>query len=112
MINIHPSLLPDYPGLNTYQRALDAGEKWHGSTVHFVIPQLDAGPAFLQYRVAIMPDDSAESLASRVQQGEYQIYPQAIGMLASGQLKLDNGVVYSNGQALAASLVVNETDPH
>jgi phosphoribosylglycinamide formyltransferase-1 len=112
MINIHPSLLPAYPGLNTYQRALDAGEQWHGTTVHFVIPELDAGPAMLQYRVAIAPDDSAQSLAARVQQGEYRIYPQAIGMLASGQLKLDNGIVYSNGQKLAAPLVINETDLH
>jgi phosphoribosylglycinamide formyltransferase 1 len=112
MINIHPSLLPAYPGLNTYQRALDAGESWHGSSVHFVIPELDAGPAFLQYRVAIQPDDSAASLASRVQQGEYRIYPQAIAMLASGQLQLDNDVVYQDGQPLVIPLVVNETDLH
>ncbi len=110
MINIHPSLLPAYPGLNTYQRAIDAGETEHGTTVHFVIPELDAGPAILQYKVRIHADDTPESLAKRVQQGEYSIYPQAIKLLASGQLKLQNGVVYSDGQVLGTPEIVHEQD--
>jgi phosphoribosylglycinamide formyltransferase-1 len=110
MINIHPSLLPAYPGLNTYQRAIDAGEQWHGTTVHFVIPKLDAGPAILQYQVAIHPSDTADSLADRVRIGEYLIYPQAIAMLTSGQLKLEKNVVYNNGQELAAPEVLYEQE--
>lgn len=110
MLNIHPSLLPAYPGLNTYQRVLDAGENYHGTTVHFVIPELDAGPAVLQYRVAISESDDAQSLARRVQQGEYLIYPQAIEMVAGGQLVMQNGVVYSNGEVLAIPEVIDEQD--
>mgnify|MGYP003687234865 FL=1 len=110
MINIHPSLLPDYPGLNTYKRVIDAGEEWHGTTVHFVIPELDAGPAILQYKVRVQLEDTAESLAQRVQQGEYLIYPKAIAMLAAGHLELRDGVVHHNGQALAAPEVVHEQD--
>ncbi len=108
MINIHPSLLPDYPGLDTYNRVINAGEQWHGTTVHFVIPELDAGPAILQYKVRIQPQDTAESLAKRVQQGEYLIYPRAIAMLAAGQLELRDGVVHNNGRLLATPEVVHE----
>ena len=69
MLNVHPSLLPAYPGLNTYQRAIDAGERYHGSTVHYVIPELDAGPPVLQYRVSIRPNETADELSHRVQAG-------------------------------------------
>jgi len=110
MLNIHPSLLPDYPGLNTYQRALDAGESHHGTTVHFVIPELDAGPAVLQYRVAITPDDTAETLAARVQQGEYQIYPLAIARVASGQLQMRDGVVLCNDEPMVQPDVIDESN--
>jgi len=108
MLNIHPSLLPDYPGLNTYSRVLDAGEQWHGTTVHFVIPELDAGPAIMQYRVAIRPDDTPETLAQRVQQGEYLIYPQAIERVASGQLTMRDGVVYNNDEAITQPDIIDE----
>jgi len=110
MLNIHPSLLPDYPGLNTYQRVLDAGEPFHGTTVHFVIPELDAGPAVLQYRVKINSDDDAQSLARRVQQGEYLVYPQAIDLVAGGQLAMRGDVVYSNGEILTEPGVIDEQD--
>ena len=110
MLNIHPSLLPKYRGLNTYRRALAAGERWHGSTVHYVIPALDAGPAIVQYRVAIRPDDTEKSLAGRVQQGEYRIYPMAIGWIATGRLRLVNGEVIRDGVVLAEPIVVKEPE--
>lgn len=108
MLNIHPSLLPKYRGLNTYRRALAANERWHGSTVHYVIPELDAGPAIVQYRVAIRPDDTEQSLASRVQHGEYRIYPMAIGWIAAGRLQLIDGDVVMDGVALNAPVIVEE----
>lgn len=88
LLNIHPSLLPKYPGLNTHQRALDAGDKEAGVTVHFVIPELDAGPAILQARVAISEDDTAQSLAAKVLVKEHTIYPLAAQWFLSGRLKL------------------------
>ena len=111
MINVHPSLLPKYPGLHTYRRALEAGEKEHGSTVHFVIPELDAGPGILQYRVNIRPGDTEESLRSRVQQGEYLIYPRAIAWFAAGRLALKDGSTWMDGERLSAPVVVEETEP-
>ncbi|MCK4865114.1 MAG: phosphoribosylglycinamide formyltransferase [Gammaproteobacteria bacterium] len=82
MMNIHPSLLPKYKGLNTHQRALDAGDKEHGCSVHFVTPELDDGPVILQATVEIKENDTAESLAARVHEQEHRIYPQAIRMFA------------------------------
>ena len=82
MMNIHPSLLPKYKGLNTHQRALDAGDKEHGCSVHFVTHELDDGPVILQATVDIKENDTAESLASRVHEQEHRIYPQAIRMFA------------------------------
>ena len=82
MMNIHPSLLPKYKGLNTHQRALDAGDKKHGCSVHFVTPELGDGPVILQATVEIKENDTAESLATRVHKQEHRIYPQAIRMFA------------------------------
>ncbi len=82
MINIHPSLLPDYKGLNTHQRAIDDGKKEAGCSVHFVIPDLDSGPVILQKRVPIMDDDTADTLADRVLEQEHIAYPEAIRILA------------------------------
>jgi len=107
MLNIHPSLLPKFRGLNTYRRALDAGEEWHGSTVHFVIPELDAGPPIIQYRVAIRPDETESSLQARVQQGEYLIYPRAVGWLASGRLRLRDHEVWLDGLPLHEPVVID-----
>lgn len=78
MINIHPSLLPEYKGLNTHQRVLEAGEKKHGCTVHFVTPELDDGPIIIQATVEVKSDDTAETLANRVHEQEHIIYPEAI----------------------------------
>ncbi len=108
MLNVHPSLLPKYPGLHTYRRALEAGDSVHGSTVHFVIPQLDAGPGILQYRVRIRPGDSEDSLRARVQQGEYLIYPRAIAWFAAGRLALKDGSTWLDGERLSAPVVVEE----
>lgn len=88
MLNIHPSLLPKYKGLNTHQRVLEAGEKQHGCTVHFVTPELDSGPVILQATVPVQADDTVASLAQRVHTQEHIIYPQAIRLIAEGELKL------------------------
>ncbi len=78
MLNIHPSLLPAYPGLNTHQRAIDAGDTHGGASVHLVTAELDAGEVLGQVRVATTPDDTAESLAERVRLAEHQLYPQVL----------------------------------
>ena len=91
MLNIHPSLLPKFRGLNTHARAIEAGETEHGATVHFVTPELDAGPIVIQARVPVHDDDSPESLAARVLTEEHRIYPQAIAWYAAGRLSLEHG---------------------
>ena len=88
LINIHPSLLPKYRGLNTHQRALDAGEREGGATVHFVTADLDEGPGILQTPVPIVPGDTAASLASRVLPFEHKLYPHAANLLLTGQVSL------------------------
>ena len=90
MLNIHPSLLPKYPGLDTHQRALDAGDPIHGATVHFVTPELDDGPNIIQAVVPIEPDDTTDTLSQRVQQQEYIIYPMAVHWFAQGRLIMEN----------------------
>jgi len=88
MINIHPSLLPAYKGLHTHQRAIEAGEKFAGCTVHFVTPELDDGPTILQAKVPVLPGDSEETLAARVLEQEHKIYPQALRLVAEGKAKI------------------------
>ncbi len=100
LINIHPSLLPLYPGLNTHQRALDAGDTHAGATVHYVTRELDGGPSVLQAKVVVQPDDDADSLAARVLQVEHQIYPQAIAWHLSERLQFTAGTLYLDGVAL------------
>jgi phosphoribosylglycinamide formyltransferase-1 len=90
MLNIHPSLLPAYKGLNTHQRVIDAGEKEHGCSVHFVTPALDDGPVILQAKVPVKENDSAETLAERVHTEEHRIYPEAIRLFAENKLSLNN----------------------
>lgn len=110
MLNVHPSLLPKYPGLDTYKRALAAGDDWHGSTVHFVIPELDAGPGILQYRVRVRPADTEESLRRRVQAGEHRIYPLALQWLAQGRVTLRDGQAWKDGAPLAGPETVDEAE--
>ena len=104
ILNIHPSLLPKFPGLDTHQRAIDAGEKWHGSTVHFVTEQLDGGPAIIQGRVPLMPDDSAVNLAARVLEIEHRIYPEAVRMFAAGRLEYRDSGAWLDGERLQEPL--------
>ncbi|EED32416.1 phosphoribosylglycinamide formyltransferase [gamma proteobacterium NOR5-3] len=96
LLNIHPSLLPKYPGLNTHQRALDAGDRESGATVHFVTPELDAGPSIVQARVNIGPKDDAASLAARVQEQEHRIYPLAVRWCIEGTVMLRDGKIWKD----------------
>jgi phosphoribosylglycinamide formyltransferase 1 len=86
MLNIHPALLPDFKGLHTHRRALEAGVKRHGATVHFVVPEMDSGPIVMQDWVPILEGDTEDTLAARVLQTEHRIYPQALRMVAEGRV--------------------------
>ena len=98
MFNIHPSLLPAFPGLHTHERALAAGVKLHGCTVHFVTAELDAGPIVIQGAVPVRPSESAEKLAARVLEQEHVIYPRAVRWFLDGRLVIQNGVVRVKGE--------------
>jgi phosphoribosylglycinamide formyltransferase 1 len=89
MLNIHPSLLPSFPGLDPHGQALNAGVKISGATVHFVIPETDAGPIVMQGAVAVADDDTPETLAARILEIEHRIYPDALRLLASGRVRLE-----------------------
>jgi phosphoribosylglycinamide formyltransferase-1 len=89
MLNIHPSLLPAFRGVDTHRRALHAGVKTHGATVHFVVPELDAGPMVMQEEVPVLEDDSETTLAARVLKAEHRIYPVALKMLAAGKIRIE-----------------------
>ena len=88
MLNIHPSLLPSFPGLNAQQQAIDAGVKVTGCTVHFVVPEVDAGPIVLQRAVEVVEGDSLESLSARILKQEHVIYPHAVKLFVEGKLTL------------------------
>ena len=98
ILNIHPALLPKYPGLNTHQRALDAGDEWHGSTVHFVTEELDGGPRILAGRLRVNPGESADELQIRVQAVEHQVYPEAAGLVGSGRAAFRDGKAIIDGE--------------
>jgi phosphoribosylglycinamide formyltransferase-1 len=102
LMNIHPSLLPKYPGLHTHQRAIDAGDSEAGATVHFVTPELDGGPTIVQARVPVLKSDSAEVLASRILTYEHQIYPLAAEWFCQGRLELRDGQVIFDQELLPA----------
>lgn len=93
MLNIHPSLLPDFPGLATHQQALDSGVARHGATVHFVTAELDHGPVVLQAALPVLPDDTAQSLAARVLVEEHLLYPRAARLFIDGKLSIEQGIV-------------------
>ncbi len=97
ILNIHPALLPKYPGLNTHQRVLDAGDEWHGSTVHFVTEELDGGPRILAGRLRVDPHETANELQHRVQAVEHRIYPQAAGLVGSGRVEFLDGQTWIDG---------------
>ena len=112
LINIHPSLLPSFPGLHTHRQALAAGMRVHGCTVHFVTPQLDHGPVIIQAAVPVLPDDDEHTLAARVLREEHRIYPQAIHWLCSGRISLtaDERVILSGSQPASGALLAPPLD--
>jgi len=113
MINIHPSLLPSFTGLHTHQRALEAGVRLHGCTVHFVTPGLDSGPIIAQAAVPVLADDTEDTLAARVLAEEHRIYPQAIRWLCEGRVKLaDDTVVYADVATARGTLISPAFDDH
>lgn len=99
MLNIHPSLLPSFPGLDPQGQALRAGVKISGATVHFVIPETDAGPILMQGAVAVADDDTAETLAERILKVEHRIYPDALRLLAGGQARLEGDICKTSANA-------------
>ncbi len=106
LMNIHPSLLPSFPGLHTHQRALDEGVRIHGCTVHFVTPTLDHGPVIIQAAVPVLDSDNEASLAARVLRQEHRVYLQAVRWFAEGKLALDNGRVrLAAGLAESSALI-------
>lgn len=100
ILNIHPSLLPKYPGLHTHRRALEAHDAEHGATVHFVTEKLDGGPPVIQARVAVTADDDEASLAARVQAQEHRIYPLAVRWFCEGRLRYGEGQAWLDGRLL------------
>jgi phosphoribosylglycinamide formyltransferase-1 len=110
MVNIHPSLLPRHRGLHTHRRVLEAGEREHGASVHFVTRELDGGPVVLQARVPVRDDDDEASLAARVLEQEHRIYPAAIGWFAAGRLRYRDGAAWLDGHRLDHPVVVEAAD--
>ncbi|MDA9557237.1 phosphoribosylglycinamide formyltransferase [Vibrio sp.] len=100
LINIHPSLLPKYPGLNTYQKAIHAGEEEHGTSVHFVTEQLDGGPVILQAKVPIFENETVESLTAKVQTQEHKIYPLVVKWFIEGRLSMEGSKAILDDQTL------------
>ena len=113
IMNIHPSLLPRYPGLDTHQRAIDAGDAWAGSTVHFATAELDGGPRIIQGRVPVLADDTAGTLAARVLEIEHRIYPEAARLFAAGRLEYRDGQAWLDGRRLAEPMQYSQkgSDP-
>lgn len=110
MINIHPSLLPKYPGVDTHARVLAAGDAEHGATVHFVTAELDAGPRIIRYRIRVRPGDTAETLKARVHVGEHIILPRAVKWFAAGRLRLGPKGAMLDGEHLNEPVVVEEAE--
>jgi phosphoribosylglycinamide formyltransferase-1 len=110
LLNIHPSLLPAYPGLHTHQRVIDAGESFHGCTVHFVTEELDGGPSIIQGRVSVDADDTAETLAARVLVVEHKIYPIAADLLARGRVRFDGTESTLDGKPMVGPVAYREDD--
>jgi phosphoribosylglycinamide formyltransferase-1 len=104
MLNIHPSLLPAFRGLDTHRRALAAGVKEHGLSIHFVTDELDGGPVIIQKKVPILAGDDADTLAVRVQEAEHRLYPRVIGWFAAGRLQLRDHHITFDGEPLTAPL--------
>ena len=110
ILNIHPSLLPNYRGLHTHRRVLAAGDRVHGASVHFVTAELDGGPVILQSRVAVQPEDTEDTLSARVQATEHTIYPRVIGWVANGRLAWRDDRPWLDGKPLDAPVVADFPD--
>jgi len=110
LLNIHPSLLPDYAGLDTHRRVLAAGEIQHGVSVHYVNDQLDGGPVVRQARIRVHADDTVDSLSARIHRQEHIIYPQVIGWIADGRLQWRDGAPWFDGRPLLQPTVSGEID--
>lgn len=107
MLNIHPSLLPSFPGLDPHAQALSAGVKISGATVHFVIPETDAGPILMQGAVAVRDDDTPDTLAERILSIEHRIYPEALRLLASGKVRLDGAICRLDGDDRPGEMLIS-----
>jgi phosphoribosylglycinamide formyltransferase-1 len=107
MLNIHPSLLPSFPGLDPHGQALKTGVKISGATVHFVIPETDAGPIVMQGAVAVADDDTPEMLAARILEIEHRIYPEALRLLASGKIRLEGDVCKTSGTSGSEDILIS-----
>ena len=107
MLNIHPSLLPSFPGLDPQGQALAAGVKISGATVHFVIPETDAGPILMQGAVAVRDDDTPETLAARIMTVELRIYPAALRLVASGKVRLEGEICKTEGSARSGDPLIS-----
>jgi phosphoribosylglycinamide formyltransferase 1 len=107
MLNIHPSLLPSFPGLDPHGQALRAGVKISGATVHFVTPETDAGPVLMQGAVAVGDEDTPETLAARILAVEHRIYPDALRLLAEGRIRLEGDVCKTIGSAAASDVLIS-----
>ena len=108
LVNIHPSLLPAFPGLHTHRRALEAGVKIHGATVHFGTPALDSGPIIVQAAVPVLAGDTEQALAARVLAQEHRIYPQAARWLAEGKVEFPtDGVVQLPGSGVSSDILIS-----
>jgi len=107
MLNIHPSLLPSFPGLDPQGQALRAGVKISGATVHFVIPETDAGPIVMQGAVAVRDDDTPDTLGARILEIEHRIYPDALRLVASGQIRLEGDICKTAGSAGAGDVLIS-----
>ena len=108
LLNIHPSLLPKYQGLNTHQRAIDAGDEEHGVSVHFVTEELDGGPVILQAKVPIFPEDTADDLAKRIHVQEHKIYPLVVNWFCSDRVKMVDDKAILDGVCLTTSGYASE----
>jgi phosphoribosylglycinamide formyltransferase 1 len=111
ILNIHPSLLPKYPGLHTHRQVLAAHDPVHGATVHFVTAELDGGPPIIQAQVKVYPDDDAATLAARVRAQEHKIYPLAVSWFCQGRLRCRDGRAWLDGAALAAPVRYDDAHP-
>ena len=110
MLNIHPSLLPKYPGLRTHAKALAAGDAVHGASVHSVIPALDAGPVLAQVRIPVRPDDDADTLAARLLPREHALLGAAVALVAQGRARLFTDRIELDGRPLGAPLLLDDAD--